>query len=97
MSDERDTGETLAFGGDDEGGSWLDELASDDRPKAVTQAPAVAAQVAASQAPGAAPQPAQRPGDTVGTVTRRRRRSARLSGKDNKSANGIVTPSRRPC
>ncbi|MHC5055224.1 MAG: MotA/TolQ/ExbB proton channel family protein [Planctomycetota bacterium] len=77
MSDERDTGETLAFGGDEDGGSWLDELASDDKPKAVpaTQAPAVAAQVAASQAPGTPAKGAPRPGETVGTTTRRRRRS----------------------
>ncbi len=82
MSDERDTGETLAFGGDDEGGSWLDELATDDKP----QAPAAAAQVgpaaAVAKAPvsvAKAPAPsgkgAPRPGDTVGTTTRRRRRS----------------------
>ncbi|MHC4252020.1 MAG: hypothetical protein ACYS9X_23115, partial [Planctomycetota bacterium] len=77
MSDERDTGETLAFGGDEDGGSWLDELASDDKPKAVpaTEAPAVAAQVAASQAPGTPPKGAPRAGETVGTTTRRRRRS----------------------
>ena len=74
MSDERDTGETLAFGGDEGGGSWLDELASEDKEKAAA-APAVAAQVAASQAPGAVPQAGPRPGDTVGTTTKRRRRS----------------------
>ena len=82
MSDERDTGETLAFGDDDGGGNWLDELASDDKPAA----PAAAAQVApAAVAPKAPPPPTKapaqpppggpRPGDTVGTVTKRRRRS----------------------
>jgi len=80
MSDERDTGETLAFGDDDGGGNWLDELATDDKPAA----PAAAAQVAppaaaVAKAPASAakaPAPgAPRPGDTVGTTTKRRRRS----------------------
>jgi biopolymer transport protein ExbB/TolQ len=86
MIDERDTGETLAFGGDDEGGSWLDELATDDKPEAGAQGPAAAAQVspvaAVSKAPvsvAQAPAPggtgSPRPGDTVGTRTKRRRRS----------------------
>ncbi len=81
MTDERDTGETLAFGDDEDGGSWLDELASDNAPKTVAPVPAVAAQVAPPAAPARAPaaaasaRPAQKPGDTVGTVTRKRRRS----------------------
>ncbi len=76
MTDERDTGETLAFGDDSEGGSWLDELASDSKPEAGAQAPAaVAAQVAASQAPGADSRAMPKAGDTVNTRTRRRRSS----------------------
>jgi len=77
MSNERDTGETLAFGDDDGGGNWLDELATDDKPAAAAQVapPAPAAAKAPAPAAKAPAKGAPRPGDTVGTTTKRRRRS----------------------